>query len=45
MRAYWFRFMNSNYIGLAVAESMKELFWAIDEYSNPNTPANTFTIR
>lgn len=44
MKAYWFLFdngINENgeyayWIGLAVANDMKGIFWQVDEHGNPN---------
>ena len=35
MKAYWFRIVDTDYIGLVAANNWKELFWAIDEHVNP----------
>jgi hypothetical protein len=33
--AYYFRWPGSGWVGLAVAPTMNDIFWAIDEFGNP----------
>lgn len=40
MKAYYFRLMDdndqpTNFVGIAVAKNMADLFWAIDEFGDP----------
>lgn len=35
MLAYYFRWPGNNWVGLAVAPTMNDIFWAIDEFGDP----------
>lgn len=36
MKAVWFRWKETGWVGLALGRDMREVFWQVDHYGDPN---------